>query len=101
MSSNAPKRRWYWSMPVGTMFQLFSLFLSFRSLFPYHAHEYMRCPVINQMDTSQAHLSSKGGSSVKDNGKTSDLSKDELQAVLKYGAQKMYVYLSISESHNA
>ena len=29
---------------------------------------------------------------MKDNGKASDLSKDELQAVLKYGAQKMYVY---------
>ena len=50
------------------------------------------------MDTSQAHLSSKGGSSIKDNGKASDLSKDELQEVLKYGAQKMYVYLSVSES---
>ena len=37
---------------------------------------------------------------MKDNGKTSDLSKDELQSVLKYGAQKMYVYLSISESDN-
>jgi len=49
----------------------------------------MRRPVINQMDTSQAHLSSKGGPSIKDNGKASDLSKDELQAVLKYGAQKM------------
>lgn len=33
---------------------------------------------------------------MKDNGKATDLSKDELQAVLKYGAQKMYVYLSIS-----
>ena len=88
-------------MPVGTMFQLLSLSLSlsFWSLFPYHAHEYTRCPVINQMDTSQAHLSSKGGPSVKDSGKTSDLSKDELQAVLKYGAQKMYVYLSVSESN--
>jgi chromodomain-helicase-DNA-binding protein 1 len=58
----------------------------------------MHHPVINQMDTSQAHLSSKGNSSVKDHGKTSDLSKDELQAVLKYGAQRMYVYLSASES---
>ena len=50
------------------------------------------------MDTSQAHLSSKGGSSIKDNGKANDLSKDELQAVLKYGAQKMCVHLSVSET---
>ena len=71
--------------------------LSLWSLFPHHAHEYMRHPVINQMDTSQAHLSSKGNTSVKDNGKPSDLSKDELQAVLKYGAQKMCVYLFVSE----
>ena len=35
---------------------------------------------------------------MKDNGKASDLSKDELQAVLKYGAQKMYVHPSISEN---
>ncbi|KAF9793017.1 SNF2 family N-terminal domain-containing protein [Thelephora terrestris] len=46
--------------------------------------------IINQMDTSQAHLSSKGNTSVKDNGKASDLSKDELQAVLKYGAQRIF-----------
>ena len=58
----------------------------------------MHCTVINQMDTSQAHLSSKGGSSIKDNGKANDLSKDELQAVLKYGAQKMCVHLSVSET---
>ena len=70
----------------------------FLVLFPRHAHKYTYRPVINQMDTSQAHLSSKGGSSIKDNGKASDLSKDELQAVLKYGAQKMCVYSSISES---
>lgn len=44
--------------------------------------------VINQMDTSQAHLSSKASAS-KDTSKTTDLSKDELHAVLKYGAQKM------------
>lgn len=44
--------------------------------------------VINQMDTSQAHLSSKAGAT-KENSKPSDLSKDELHAVLKYGAQKM------------
>lgn len=48
------------------------------------------CPhaVINQMDTSQAHLSSKA-TTTKDPAKPSDLSKDELHAVLKYGAQKM------------
>ena len=45
--------------------------------------------VINQMDTSQAHLSSKGGA--KDPAKADTLSKDELHAVLKYGAQKMCV----------
>ena len=80
---------------MGTTFPTFCLSLS--SLFPHHAHEYMRRPVINQMDTSQAHLSSKGNTSVKDTGKASDLSKDELQAVLKYGAQKMCVYLSVPE----
>ena len=42
------------------------------------------------MDTSQAHLSSKAGAT-KENAKPSDLSKDELHAVLKYGAQKMCV----------
>ena len=45
--------------------------------------------VINQMDTSQAHLSSKP--LPKDPTKPDNLSKDELTAVLKYGAQKMYV----------
>ena len=40
------------------------------------------------MDTSQAHLSSKAGAT-KENTKPNDLSKDELHAVLKYGAQKM------------
>lgn len=43
------------------------------------------------MDTSQAHLSSKSGSQTKDASKPDNLSKDELTAVLKYGAQKMYV----------
>lgn len=43
------------------------------------------------MDTSQAHLSSKG--SAKDSTKTDSLSKDELHAVLKYGAQKMWVVI--------
>lgn len=45
--------------------------------------------VINQMDTSQAHLSSKA---TKDPHKPDNLSKDELTAVLKYGAQKMQVF---------
>ncbi|OJT10443.1 Chromodomain helicase hrp3 [Trametes pubescens] len=44
--------------------------------------------IINQMDTSQAHLSSKGGA--KDPAKADALSKDELHAVLKYGAQKIF-----------
>ena len=43
------------------------------------------------MDTSQAHLSSKSGTQAKDTSKPENLSKDELTAVLKYGAQKMYV----------
>lgn len=43
------------------------------------------------MDTSQAHLSSKVNAQVKDASKPDNLSKDELTAVLKYGAQKMYV----------
>ena len=42
------------------------------------------------MDTSQAHLSSKA-SAAKDPHKPDNLSKDELTAVLKYGAQKMFV----------
>jgi chromodomain-helicase-DNA-binding protein 1 len=41
------------------------------------------------MDTSQAHLSSKA--QVKDTSKPDNLSKDELTAVLKYGARKMSV----------
>uniref|UniRef100_A0A8H8CP59 Transcription regulator n=1 Tax=Psilocybe cubensis TaxID=181762 RepID=A0A8H8CP59_PSICU len=44
--------------------------------------------IINQMDTSQAHLSSKA--TTKDPHKPDNLSKDELTAVLKYGAQKMF-----------
>lgn len=40
------------------------------------------------MDTSQAHLSSKGTTN-KDTNKPDNLSKEELTAVLKYGAQKM------------
>lgn len=49
--------------------------------------------VINQMDTSQAHLSSKAQG--KDPHKPDNLSKEELTAVLKYGAQKMFVNLRI------
>ncbi|KAH7913675.1 SNF2 family N-terminal domain-containing protein [Hygrophoropsis aurantiaca] len=45
--------------------------------------------IINQMDTSQAHLSSKG-EKLKEAVKPDNLSKDELTAVLKYGAQKMF-----------
>ncbi|KAI6157570.1 SNF2 family N-terminal domain-containing protein [Pisolithus tinctorius] len=45
--------------------------------------------IINQVDTSQAHLSSKGDRP-KDSVKSDHLSKDELTAVLKYGAQKMF-----------
>ncbi|KAF5316952.1 hypothetical protein D9611_003871 [Ephemerocybe angulata] len=45
--------------------------------------------IINQMDTSQAHLSSKAPSA-NATGKAENLSKDELTAVLKYGAQKMF-----------
>lgn len=41
--------------------------------------------VINQMDTSQAHLGVKARDAIKPD----NLSKDELTAVLKYGAQKM------------
>lgn len=43
------------------------------------------------MDTSQAHLSSKAQG--KDPHKPDNLSKEELTAVLKYGAQKMFVNL--------
>ncbi|KAI0081263.1 hypothetical protein K474DRAFT_1588003, partial [Panus rudis PR-1116 ss-1] len=47
--------------------------------------------IINQMDTSQAHLSSKGPSAKdKEGNKTTELSKEELHAVLKYGAQKIF-----------
>lgn len=46
-------------------------------------------PVINQMDTSQAHLGAKAVSTAKETAKSDALSKDELTAVLKYGAQKM------------
>lgn len=58
----------------------------------------MGLAVINQMDTSQAHLSSKPGSQAKDSTKPDNLSKDELTAVLKYGAQKMYVVTAAMSS---
>ncbi|KAL0576281.1 ATP-dependent DNA helicase Hrp3 [Marasmius crinis-equi] len=45
--------------------------------------------IINQMDTSQAHLSGKANQ-MKEAVKPDNLSKDELTAVLKYGAQKMF-----------
>ncbi|KAI9463589.1 SNF2 family N-terminal domain-containing protein [Lactarius psammicola] len=45
--------------------------------------------IINQMDTSQAHLSGKTGNG-KDVTKPDNLSREELTAVLKYGAQKLF-----------
>jgi chromodomain-helicase-DNA-binding protein 1 len=42
------------------------------------------------MDTSQAHLSGKTGPT-KDVTKPDNLSREELTAVLKYGAQKLCV----------
>ena len=39
--------------------------------------------VINQMDTSQAHLSGKANGAKEITNKSDNLSKDELQAVLK------------------
>ena len=47
-----------------------------------------RPQIHNQMDTTQAHLSSKGDK-LRETAKPDNLSKDELTAVLKYGAQKM------------
>ena len=46
--------------------------------------------VINQMDTSQAHLSGKTTNG-KDVTRPDNLSREELTAVLKYGAQKLCV----------
>lgn len=43
------------------------------------------------MDTSQAHLGSNSKAQGKDPHKPDNLSKEELTAVLKYGAQKMLV----------
>jgi hypothetical protein len=76
---SGPRKRWFWNMPVSIPIND-SFAVSLRALLI----------VINQMDTSQAHLSSKP-SVPKDPSKPDNLSKDELTAVLKYGAQKMYV----------
>lgn len=57
--------------------EIFSMFIDFC------------CQVINQVDTSQGHLSAKPEKKDKEVSKPGDLSKDELTAVLKYGAQKM------------
>ncbi|KAH7108397.1 transcription regulator [Auriculariales sp. MPI-PUGE-AT-0066] len=46
--------------------------------------------IINQVDTSQGQFSAKADKKEKDPSKPADLSKDELTAVLKYGAQKMF-----------
>lgn len=50
--------------------------------------------VINQMDTSQAHLSGKTTNG-KDVTRPDNLSREELTAVLKYGAQKLCVPSSL------
>ena len=50
------------------------------------------------MDTSQAHLGTKT-TTTKEATKSDNLSKDELTAVLKYGAQKMsVVFLSLTHT---
>ena len=77
MSSNEQSGRWFLNMPVSVN----TIFQSNRI----HTHF---LEVINQMDTSQAHLSSRPTSTPN---KPDNLSKEELTAVLKYGAQKMYV----------
>ena len=48
----------------------------------------MRATVINQVDTSQTHLSAKPEKKDKEL-KPEGLNREELTAVLKYGAQKM------------
>ena len=76
--SNARNGRWSWNMRVrdnSTNGLRFVLNVS---------------TVINQMDTSQAHLSSKPGSTNKEATKAENLSKEDLTSVLKYGAQKMF-----------
>ena len=52
---------------------------------------HLSCTVTNQVDTSQGQFSAKADRKEKDPSKPADLSKDELTAVLKYGAQKMCV----------
>ncbi len=44
--------------------------------------------VVGQMDTTQEHLSAKPKKEKE--AKKGDIDKEELTAVLKYGAQKMY-----------
>ena len=56
---------------------------------------HLSCTVINQVDTSQGQFSAKADRKEKDPSKPADLSKDELTAVLKYGAQKMCVPSSV------
>ena len=51
------------------------------------------------MDTSQAHLGTKT-TTTKEATKSDNLSKDELTAVLKYGAQKMSVFF-LSLTHTS
>ncbi|KAJ7594285.1 SNF2 family N-terminal domain-containing protein [Mycena floridula] len=55
--------------------------------------------IINQMDTSQAHLGTKPVQP-KDSSKPDNLSKDELTAVLKYGAQKMFEKDDVQRARN-
>jgi hypothetical protein len=50
--------------------------------------------VINQMDTTQTHLGSKSVAAAREAAKPDNLSKEELNSVLKYGAQKMCVHLA-------
>ncbi len=48
--------------------------------------------VINQMDTTGAHIN--GTSTPKE--KSGDFSKEELSAILKFGAQNMYVDIGLT-----
>ncbi|EJD52396.1 transcription regulator [Auricularia subglabra TFB-10046 SS5] len=54
--------------------------------------------IINQVDTSQGQFSAKADKKDKDPSKPADLSKDELTAVLKYGAQKMFTKDDIEQT---
>ena len=58
------------------------------------SQEYTYRTAVNQMGTSEAHFSPKGGWSRKDNGKTSDLRDDEPQTALNPTAQMMCVHPS-------